>query len=60
MGEFLRNAVPEDKEAECNVLHAVLMSKMPDSIFLMVKSLKEPHELMDALKARFGVSTIIA
>lgn len=59
VGEFLRNAAPEDKEAERNALRAVLMSKMPDSIFLTVKSLKEPHQLMDALKARFGVSTAI-
>ncbi|KAH8102199.1 hypothetical protein BXZ70DRAFT_1006809 [Cristinia sonorae] len=48
-----------DKERERDALLACLMGKLPDSIFITMKSLTEPHTVMANLYSRFGQHTAI-
>ncbi len=59
VGKLLSQAAGATEETAKNALRAALMNKLPDSIFLTVKSKTDPHEIMLALKARFGMSTAI-
>lgn len=59
IGAYLTVAAPADKEKERNALRAAIMGKIPDSLFLVLRKQKEPHEIMGALKARFGRATAI-
>lgn len=59
VGDYLTQAAPATKEQERNALRAALMLKVPDSIFMTLKSKKEPSEIMKDLRARFGASTAI-
>jgi hypothetical protein len=56
VGDYLTQAVSAGKETKKNTLCATLMNKIPNLIFLTVKLKSEPHEIMDALKAQFGMS----
>lgn len=59
VGDYLSQVAPATKMTERNALRAAILNKVPDAIFLTVKAKKEPHEIMQALKSRFGMSTAI-
>lgn len=48
-----------NQQAESKTLLASLMIKLPDSIFITLKSKTKPKEVMEALKVHFGQHTAI-
>lgn len=56
---YLTSPAPADKENESNALLAALMSKLPDAIFITLKSRTQPRMVMEGLKTRFGQHTAI-
>lgn len=53
--------VAADKQDEANALLAAIAGKLPDSIFMNVcGDAKTPHDVMSAMKIRFGQTTSIS
>lgn len=51
VGDMLTQTTDPAKDKEHGVLCAAILGKVPDAIFQIVRSHKEPFELMKALKS---------
>ena len=59
VGEFLTKVAPSAREKEWDALLAVIMGKLPDTVFATLRDKTELSEVITALKARCGRTTAI-